>query len=302
MTQTNRLLFVTVLALLAGVLYETRLLTVQHRDRRHVADQLAVTQKQIEAWRRERGIADTARAALEKEIHDAEATTEVKGAAANDAGLTAWLQRVDHLKDWLRQNSARQIPEMRYLNSNDWLSATFDNPLATDAQMRYALKKLRDLAKAKPEIGNNINRAIQAYAQEHGGTPVPAADQLSAYLNPPLGNDILARYVSVPEIPGENDRNGVARGHNFFGGSGRAVLEEQPLADDDYDERLLFMEQGYGWFGVSQISDAVSQATTAFNKANPGVKLSQPEQLLPYLNPPVKEQALREYWEIKDWK
>ena len=302
MSLTNRLLFATVLALLGGVLFQGWLLAGQYRSRQAAADQVATAQKQLHDLRQEKIRADAQRIALEKEIAamiDEVATT---GPAANDTGLLAWLRRVDRLQEWLQKNPGKQIPEMQFLNSNDWLSATFDNRMETEAQIRLALKKLRTLAKAKAEISQNLSQAIGAYARDHGGTPISDVAQLKAYLQPPLGDNILTRYEIVPEIPGENDRNGVNRDGTKIRGAGRIVLQESVPADPDYDTRLIFMEQGASTTIVSQLGKAVREATTAFIKANPGQRLSQPGQLLPYLTPPVDEQALREYWEVKDWK
>ena len=302
MSLTNRLLFATVLALLGGVLFQGWLLAGQYRSRQAAADQVATAQKQLHDLRQEKIRADAQRIALEKEIAamiDEVATT---GPAANDTGLLAWLRRVDRLQEWLQKNPGKQIPEMQFLNSNDWLSATFDNRMETEAQIRLALKKLRTLAKAKAEISQNLSQAIGAYARDHGGTPISDVAQLKAYLQPPLGDNILTRYEIVPEIPGENDRNGVNRDGTKIRGAGRIVLQESVPADPDYDTRLIFMEQGASTTIVGRLGKAVSEATTAFIKANPGQRLSQPGQLLPYLTPPVDEQALREYWEVKDWK
>jgi len=302
MKPAPRLLAATFLALLGGTLFQAWLLAGQNRDRASAAAQLAAGQQQLHAWQQERDRAETERAALEKEIAAAAAETATTRAAANDAGLTDWLQRVERLKDWLQQNPERRIPEMQFLNSNDWLSATFDNRLETEAQIRLALRKLRTLAKAKPEISANFNQALHAYMRAHDGEPITALAQLRAYLQPSLGDDILSRYAVVPETPGVNDRNGVNRDGMRFLGAGRIVFEERVLPDADYDTRLIFMEQGNGSVSVSRIEMAVGQATTAFIKANPGIAVSRPEQLLPYLPPAIEEQALREYWEVKDWK
>jgi hypothetical protein len=298
MSFPTRVLIVTFLALLGGTLFQSWLLAGQNRERDAAARQLVDAQQRILDWQQERQRAEARRAALEKEISEEAAETTTR--ARDDAGLTGWLLRVERLKDWLQQNPARRIPEMQFLNSNDWLSATFDNRLETDAQIRLALRKLRTLAKAKPEISANLSQALQAYARAHNGEPITALAQLRAYLQPSLGEDILSRYALVPEIPGVNDRDGVNRDGARFRGAGRIIFEEQAIPDADYDTRLIFMEQGAGSVTVSGIGRAVDQATTAFIKANPGRAVSGPELLLPYLNPPVDEQALREYWEVKD--
>ena len=300
MTPPNKVLLVLVLALLAGVLYQAQLLAGQKREQKILAGKNAAWQKQTREWQWERDHANALLVSLEEEIRAMEAESEPAASAANDASLTAWLRRVDRLHDWLRQNPARQIPEMRFLNSNDWLAVTFDNRLETDAQIRTALKKLRAMAKAKPELGANISQALQAYAREHDGKPVDDPSQLRPYLRPALGDDILARYATVLEIPGENDREGVNREGTHFKGAGRVILEEHAIADEDYDTQLLFMEQGLASVTVSQLGRTVDLATAAFRQANPGQLPATAEQLLPYFTTPVDAASLREYWDVRD--
>ena len=189
---------------------------------------------------------------------------------------------------------------MKYLNSNDWLSVTMDNPLDTDAKIRAALSKLRALAKAKPQVATNLSNAMLAYRKANGGFPPSDPAQLQPYLNPQLSDAILRRYEPAPEVAGENDAHGLIRDGMRFLGSGRVVLQESTPVDEDYDTWFGFMENG-GWatLGVSRIGKVVDQAMKNFTLANNGQDASTPEQLLPYLPIPIEPTKLKEYWEIR---
>ncbi len=189
---------------------------------------------------------------------------------------------------------------MKYLNSNDWLSVTMDNALDTDAKIRAALSKLRALAKAKPQVGTNLSNALQTYRKANNGLlPVDPA-QLRPYLNPQLSDDLLRRYEPAPEIPGENDANGLIRDGMRFLGSGRVVLQEKAPVDEDYDTWVGFLENGgSASLGVSKLGKTVNQAMKAFSRANNGQAASTPEQLLPYLPTSVEPTRVKEYWAVR---
>ena len=100
---------------------------------------------------------------------------------------------------------------MQFLSSNDWLSVTLDNSLNTDAKIRSALSKLREMAKMKPQISKNLSDALQAYAKSNDGHPPSDPLQLQPYLDPQLPEVILRRYEPAPEVAGQNDANGIIR-------------------------------------------------------------------------------------------
>ena len=187
---------------------------------------------------------------------------------------------------------------MSYLNSNDWLVVTLDNPLSTDAEIRLALRKLRQMAKGKPEIGPNFVQALQAYARTHNGQNPTAVDDLRPYLQPALPDEILDRYrvISPGEVP---DPNSAPRFR--FTGSGRPLLEEKGPVDENYDSLLLFMEQG-GWtiYGTSKMGDAIGKAWGAYRKAHDNRDPETADQILPYLGGTVDPVQFREYWAVRE--
>ena len=297
MTALTKTLIATSLALAAGLAYQVRLLSRQS-DQLHVLKQKSVDwEMRAQQTREQRSRTLTALSATQQALESLRIQPSAE--KARDTELQSWLSRVHQLKEWLRRAPKKNIPEMRFLNSSDWLSVTLDNHLETDAKIRDALSRLRSLAKTKPEVIGNISAALQAYAKANDGRPATEPAQLRPYLNPSLDDDILQRYEYVPAFPGENDADVAKRNGMRIVGSGRIGWQEKTAADEDYDTLISFTEKG-GYFlvGTSKLGDAVNKARQAFTKANNGQSPINPEQLLPYFATPVDETKFREFWQV----
>jgi len=295
MTALTKNLVAISLSLAVGAAYQIHLLARQRAQSHALAQKTVNLDMQIGLLReqRDRTLTDlsTAKRMMEKPQLPSDHT-------APDSELGAWLDRVRSLEQWLQRAPEKNIPEMKYLKSNDWLSVTM-SPLDTDAKIRTALSKLRGLAKAKPQVGTNLANALQSYIKSNNGLLPSDPTQLRPYLNPQLSDELLRRYEPAPEIPDENDANGLIRDGMRFLGSGRVVLQEKAPVDEDYDTWVGFLESGgSASLGVSKLGKKVSQAIEAFSRANNGQAASTPEQLLPYLAPPIELTRLKEYWDI----
>ena len=296
MNPFTKTMIVTSLLLAAGAVYQISKISRQ-RDQAHLLAQTTEdAANQIQKLREQTAQTLASLTATQNEIeslrHQSKYTTK-------DSELTAWLGRVNRLKQFLRDSPQKGIPEMQYLNSNDWLSVTLDNPSDTNAKIRSALSKLREMAKMKPQIFKNIINGLQAYTKaNHGDIPTDPL-QLRPYLNPPLSDDVLQRYEIAPEVPGENDANGVIREGLHMTGNGRIVLQEKFPVDEDYDTWSGYTEKGGAAINsISQLGKTVNAAMDAYTKTNPGLKASTPEQLLPYFTTPVDQTKLKEYWDV----
>ncbi len=244
MTTLTKTLSVTCLVLVVGAAFQARLLYRQHTHSHELIRKVAAQDIQIGKIRdqRDQTLANlsSARKAMEPtQVQSGKHMTE-------NSELGSWLGRVSHLEQSLKQAPGRSIPEMKYLNSNDWLSVTMDNPLDTDAKIRNALSKLRALAKAKPQVATNLSNGVVAYIKSHDGLLPSDPTQLQPYLNPHLSDELLRRYEPAPEIAGENDSRGLIRDGMQFLGSGRVVLQEKAPVDEDYDTWFGIFEKG-GW-------------------------------------------------------
>ena len=302
MTALNKTLIATVLVLIASLAYETNLLGTG-RSRLLEVEQMIVSQKlraQQLAEERDRANAslEQKRQILESEKHRAYDT------AATESDLDAWLGRVARLKARLAEMPEKNIPEMRYLTSNDWLTVTLNNNLETDDKIRKALGELRRLAKDKPEIGPNLQSALIAYAKEHTGRPADDTGQLRPYLHPILDDEILKRYKFVSPNTGV-----VMRAMEFYEtneipgttGEDRRWLQENGVVDEDYDVLMKISDRGWsvGFEYVSKFGDRVDDATQAFIKANGGEQPASASQLRPYFIPPVDDIRLTQFWDAR---
>ena len=295
MTTLTKTLVAISLLLAVGAAYQIHLLSLQRAQSHALTQKTASLDMEIGLLREQR---DRTLADLSTAKRMMEATNLPSDHAAQNTELDAWLNRVRSLEQWLQRAPEKSIPEMKYLNSNDWLSVTI-SPLDTDAKIRAALSKLRALAKAKPQVGTNLSNAWQSYIKSNNGLLPSDPTQLRPYLNPQLSDDLLRRYEPAPEIPGENDANGLIRDGMRFLGSGRVVLQEKTPVDEDYDTWIGFLEKGgSASLRVSQLGKTANQAMTAFSQANNGQTASTPEQLLPYLATPIESKRLKEYWDI----
>jgi hypothetical protein len=297
MTALTKTLVVTSLLLAAGAAFQVHLLYRQRVQSHELLQKTAALDSRIRQIRDQR---DRTLATLSSAQKAMEPTPLQSGKPATEnSALGAWLGRVSHLEQSLKEAPGRGIPEMKYLNSNDWLSVTMDNPLDTDAKIRDALSKLRALAKAKPEVATNLSNALLAYRKSNDGLLPSDPAQLQPYLKPRLPDELLRRYEPAPEVAGENDANGLIRDGMRFLGSGRVVLQEKAPVDEDYDTWFGFMENGgRATLGVSRLGKAVDQAMKSFTLANNGQNAATPEQLLPYLSIPIEPAKLKEYWEV----
>ncbi len=297
MTALTKTLGVTALLLAVGAAFQLHLLHRQRAESRELTQKTAALDVRIGQTRDQRDQALADLSSMQKMV--APAQTESGKPVAGNSELGRWLERVNHLEQALKQTPDREIPEMKYLSSNDWLSVTMGNSLETDAKIRGALSKLRALAKAKPQVAANLSKAVAAYIKSNDGRLPADAGQLKPYLNPSLPDELLRRYEAAPEIAGENDAKGLVRDGMQFLGSGRVVLQEKAPVDEDYDTWIGILEKG-GWatLGVSRLGKAVTQAEKSFALANHGQDASTPEQLIPYLTLQIDSAKLNEYWEV----
>jgi len=97
------------------------------------------------------------------------------------------MARAVELNRHLEQMPDKKIPELQLLTENDWLSAAKVARFDTDADVRKALGKLRNLAKDRMPMG----RALWNFTQEHQGQLPTDISQLKPYFNSALSDAAL---------------------------------------------------------------------------------------------------------------
>lgn len=290
MTALNKTLIAAGVVLIASLAYETNRLQTRRNQLLEFEHKISNQQIQAQQLAEERDRTAALLAQIHKNLESDR--DRAKKEDAVDTALDEWLGRVSRLKDWLGRMPEKDIPEMRFLTSSDWLKVTMNNKLQTEAEVRKALTNLRRMAKSKPEMFQNLPNAFRAYSQDHNGQSVTEIAQLRPYLNPPLKDDILQRYEFIPvsasfwpEMPVTN-------------GTAQLVLHEKFAVDEDYDVLSEFSAGGVNFRIVSNnLGKAVNEATAAFVKAHNGQEPTAAVQVLPYVTGPVDAVKFREYWE-----
>ena len=289
MTALNKTLVAAAVVLVASLVYETHRLATERSQMAELEQKIAAQQIEAQRMQSERDRAAALLAKGHEELDAARAAANEQAVVESD--LEAWLERVNQLKTALERMPDKNIPEMRFLTSHDWLTVTLNNKMQTEAKVRRALSDLRRLAKDKPAITQNFQSALSAYYRDHDRHPATDPAQLRPYLNPPLDDSILQRYefaTNTTTTIGERQPND---------GSGQRTFQEKTAVDEDFDQLLTISERGYGFRDASKLGARRVEATEAYLKINGGQGPTTPEQLLPYFTTPMNATELKEFWD-----
>lgn len=237
---------------------------------------------------RVRAEAAAMKAALERQVAELkqfarENAVRVPATAVVDAEneLDAWLNRVECLQRFTAAHPEYSIPELRHLRAKDWLEATKDAKLETEADYRIALCTVRYAAKER--VARKLNDALQKCLQSAGGQLPGDVSTIKAYLTDEE-SPLLDRYQLNP--------SGKLSGVSFGSGSG-AVLVENPV-DPVWDTRLFFTTDSMGMKGANTSYAAkVDNAIAAYRRAN-GAEPTDCSQISSLLEPTMDDEVLKE--------
>lgn len=212
---------------------------------------------------------------------------EVRAIAGDEIyenALSAWIGRVRRLEVFRAKHPELAIRELSLLNEFDWLDATKQASLETEADLRKALSELRRIARRKsaPGIGQALADAVEA----NGGKLPQSVQELVPFLPPHLDPLILERFTLNPtgQIGGLVDTSGPS---TFF-------LVENPV-DALWDTTSFFQPSGsMGTRSVGRgAASAVEKALANYISAN-GTSPQHADQLDSYLDNRSLEPALRD--------
>jgi len=201
----------------------------------------------------------------------AAASTDNDPAAAE---MNSLLGRVKKLKERLEQMPDRKIPEFQFLTEKDWLDAA-GNPkqLESEADFQQALGALRSAAKG--EFANIVQGALSSYVQANNGQLPSDLSQLKPYFPSPVDDSVLQGY--------EISRPGTV-----------SSAKASSLIDVDGNYYSYQVDIGLHSISSSHVGeDGLRQAIQAFLAANNGQSLTEPAQLLPYVQTPAEQAALQ---------
>jgi RNA polymerase sigma factor (sigma-70 family) len=219
------------------------------------------------------------RAQVAKLRDDARELAKIKAAAASpdadptSAEMKSWLVRVKKLKDRLEQMPGNRIPEFQFLTDQDWLDAVRDvKDLQTDADYNKAMSALRDAAKR--DFSNLVQAALSGYAQANNGALASSFSDLQPYFTTAPDDSVLQRYdFSKPGTVAENPDSLIDLNGNYY--SSKLQIAMGSISQSTTTE------------------DSLHQAIQAYLAANNGQSLTDPTQLLPYVQTPDEKTALQ---------
>ncbi len=295
-TIQKTLLVTTVAALLGAALYEHHL--VIRRD-----DQILELQQQAERGRGENRRRQQENdelagrlAAAQQEVAAGrtKSVADERGPANGDNVLDAELkvvsERVNFLKEKMAQETRQQIPELRLLKDQDWITTATKHKLDSEGDMRDAFQDLRN--NAKVNFSDLMSRALWKYAQANEGQLPTDIMQLAAFLEAPGDSELLARYGMVRtgrmrEVP--SDAVVIAEVASVEGKQDSTLYMSGPRRQ--MNEGNLSIHSG----SYSDMSGTVLRAMADFIKTR-DEPLTDPAQLQPYLAAPIDPARLQGFW------
>ncbi len=204
---------------------------------------------------------------------------------SREAFMKSWLAREDKLKELVKQNPDKSIPELQLLSEQQWLNAAMNANFDTDKNVRQSLADLRRTA--ENNFATQTESTLKKYMDANNGAFPTDLSQLQPYFSSPVDDAILARWQIVPQSTMPNQH---------FGGDW--LITEKAPVDPGFDNCWTIGENGYGSSNyqspeVSAAIATVTPAMKAYAAANNGKEPTDPSQFLPYLTTPEQQAAFQ---------
>lgn len=276
MTTTQKILVVAGLALAASVgLYQHR----QTQNLRHELDVLAKNRtEETRAWSGRLSALEAENLRLRADASSSKAAlNEIKTEAADPAiaAISAWIERLQDLKDHLAAHPEATTPEMGLLKNEDWLDAA-KAELKTERDYRRAAAQLRNQADGRFQW--IVKAALKKFAKQNGGDAFPTnLGQLAPYFESPMYPRMLDRWTILPQSDPRVSSI-------LVGNPDGKVITQRNAIDEDFDQRVIFNASGNGGtsFAGGRVGATLSKLVSAFRAANGGQDPKSPADLLPF--------------------
>jgi regulator of replication initiation timing len=254
-TMQKTLIAATVAAALGTGVYENRRASAMRTEVERLEQKQAPLVEEVNGLKRERDQAAARHAALQQENEQLRQTmaevpklrgevarlrtTQKETKAAGDMNdptvkqMLAYKAQAEEIARYLERMPDKQIPELKLLTDVDWLTATKEAKLESDADVRRTLSRLRGLAKNRLPLAGGLNAYINA---NDGQLPTDLA-QLKPYIMSRLGDTaveegvldaMLQRYQLL--------RTGTVSDYP----QGTWIIAERAPVDREYDTRAKF--------------------------------------------------------------
>ena len=220
MTAIQKTLVTATVVVLAGAgIYEARQASQLHDQVKILQQQQAPLTAQLQQLQRERDDATNQLAALREDNErlsqntmellkargeltrlraDSQELASLKSSGTQgkpEAEEESWVRRITLLKQRVEQTAAADIPELRFLEEDDWMEAA-RNKLETDEDWQRAFSDVR--ARAEGRFLDKAGVALQKYLAANSNQFPAAVQQLKPFFETPPGDEVLLRYQVVP--------------------------------------------------------------------------------------------------------
>ena len=285
MTTLQKSVALAALMAVAGAgLYQARLVAQHSAETADLREQNDRATNEIRDLRLARATAAAKLKDVEQRIDArlAQALPVAPADIALESQMQQWLAQVDRLKGFLAERPEWNIPELKLLTDERWFSAAATDRFETEEQFRRATASLRDAAVSL--AAGRIMNALKAYVAAHDGMLPASPLDLAPLFDPPIDEAILIRYQMLQtgkasEVP----RNQASH-----------LIEPIAPADVEFDAYSFIGLNGYGNQGAAIFTD-LREAQRKFSMANNGQRVTNAEQLLPFLKWPVSAATLEKY-------
>ena len=249
------------------------------QERDEAANKLAHLQQELGRIHSDTAALAKLRGEVAKLRAESRELAQLKAAAASnendpaESAVKSWLDRVKKLKERLAQMPNRTIPEFQFLTDQDWLDAVRKpKQLETDSDFDQAFAALRSAA--KNEFAATVQDALGSYAQANNGQLPADFSQLKPYFASSVDDSVLQGYeFTQPGTVTEKTGSLIDQNGNYYSSQfqiGPGSISSSPTTED-----------------------ALHQAIQAFIAANSGQPLTDPTQLMPYVQTPAEQAALQ---------
>jgi hypothetical protein len=303
MSRTQKLLVAAALAVAVGTsIYQSQQASVLRAEVRNLQAafvapmslepapdnaQVAALQSENEQLKRNNAELPKLRAEVTRLKAEVQATSSLNH-TNETASLAAknWLNRLTLLKDAVSRRPEANVPELRLLNEEDWLSAVKDPKLETEKDFRRAMSQLR--ATAQNRFAGIALSALSKFQKENKAALPTDMLQLQPYLsNNNVDAEVLQRFAVLPASEVDNVKMG-----------GEWIISQAAPIDSEFDMRIVIGPSGYGstsWNNPKPPSkedlELLKPALNAFNAENGGIEPSDPGALKPFLKTKQEHEA-----------
>ncbi|HEX5220711.1 MAG TPA: sigma-70 family RNA polymerase sigma factor [Verrucomicrobiae bacterium] len=192
-----------------------------------------------------------------------------------------WVERVAKLKQRIKDIPETGIPELSFLNDEDWLAAVHGLPLESETDYRLALSNLR--RRAEHKAGTQLQKALREFTRANNHPPTELSE-LQPYVNPPIDHAILGRWMIADKSAVPNVQ------------VGQPIITQKAPVDEVFDQRMVFSADGGNGatdFLTSAIGTTMQPVYDAYRTAHNGQWHTRVTELLPYAATPEQQVAVQ---------